>query len=312
MEEKLFWISLVFGAFAFVLRWRAKKSEFFAKEFSLAHGVLLALAGGAAGVLAATYYEKPEMSWPLSIGLAVGGFVVGWAWRAWFSRTPESDRRLFKEDLEWADTGFSAVLLAAVIMYFIVQAFKIPSGSMRLTLLEGDHLFVNKFIYGTRIPYTPKRVLRWKPVERGDVVVFHFPSEDSNNPHYGKDFIKRAIGLPGDVLEIKNKKIWINGSSLEEPYTQFVDDFIYPPLSTDTAVEFQSVWESGALARQGVGEYYRDNFGPVTVPPGHYFMMGDNRDRSFDSRFWGPLPEHYIKGRAWVVYWPLSRKKVIH
>ncbi|MBI4396301.1 MAG: signal peptidase I [Elusimicrobia bacterium] len=245
------------------------------------------------------------------LGLGAGGFSLGILWRYVRNRTPEVSWGLLREDLEWADTGFSAILLAAFIMYFFIQAFKIPSGSMRSTLLEGDHLFVNKFIYGVRIPLTQKKVFRLRDVQRGDVVVFRFPTEDKKNVHYGKDFIKRAVGLPGDTVEIRRKKVLVNGRPLEESYTQFVDDYIIPPsrLFPDQA-SFQKHWEMGLMA-QTAGEMVKDYFGPITVPPGQYFVMGDNRDRSSDSRFWGPLPDSYLKGRAWFVYLPFSRVKVI-
>jgi signal peptidase I len=182
---------------------------------------------------------------------------------------------------------------------------------MRNTLIEGDHLFVNKFVYGVRIPLTHKRVLRFRSVRRGDVVVFRFPTESKDSPHYGKDFIKRAIGLPGDTIEVRRKKVFVNGQPQDEPYTNFAEDYVIPPARIFTGpADFQKQWQSGALA-QSVGENVRDNFGPITVPPDSYFVMGDNRDRSFDSRFWGPMPDGYLKGRAWVVYLPFGRAKVI-
>lgn len=151
--------------------------------------------------------------------LGAGGYILGNGWRPRLQWSSEENGVLLRESLEWADTGFSAILLAAAIMYFVVQAFKIPSGSMRSTLLEGDHLFVNKFIYGLRVPYTGKRVLRWRDVQRGDVVVFRFPAESKESSHYGKDFIKRAIGLPGDTIEIKDKRVFVNGQEQVEPFT---------------------------------------------------------------------------------------------
>src|SRR6185295_771539 len=109
---------------------------------------------------------------------------------------------LLKDNLEWADTGFSAILLASFVMFFFVQAFKIPSGSMRMTFVEGDHLFVNKFIYGFPIPLTKKKVAPLRSVKRHDIVIFRFPSDDPNSPHYGKDFIKRVVGLSGDKVQV--------------------------------------------------------------------------------------------------------------
>jgi signal peptidase I len=172
--------------------------------------------------------------------------------------------------LEYLEALAVALVLAFVIRTFVVQAFKIPSGSMLDTLLIGDHLLVNKFLYGTRIPFTDKIILPLEDPQHGDVIVFEFPEDTS------KDFIKRIIGLPGDVLEMKDKVVYRNGEKLDEPYVKHTDP--------------------GLQAR-------RDNFGPITVPPGKYFVMGDNRDESYDSRFWGFVDKDKIRGKAWVIYW---------
>ncbi|MEA5087536.1 signal peptidase I [Solidesulfovibrio sp.] len=172
--------------------------------------------------------------------------------------------------LEYLEALAVALVLAFVIRTFVVQAFKIPSGSMLDTLLIGDHLLVNKFLYGTRIPFTDKVILPIEEPADGDVIVFEFPEDTS------KDFIKRIIGAPGDVLEMKDKVVYRNGQKLDEPYVKHTD--------------------SNIQAR-------RDNFGPITVPPGKYFAMGDNRDESYDSRFWGFVDKDKIRGKAWVIYW---------
>ena len=172
--------------------------------------------------------------------------------------------------LEYLEALAVALILAFVIRTFVVQAFKIPSGSMLDTLLIGDHLLVNKFLYGTRIPFTDKVILPFEEPADGDVIVFEFPEDTS------KDFIKRIIGAPGDVLEMKDKVVYRNGQKLDEPYVKHTDP--------------------GIQAR-------RDNFGPITVPPGKYFAMGDNRDESYDSRFWGFVDKDKIRGKAWVIYW---------
>ncbi|MEA3506152.1 MAG: signal peptidase I [Elusimicrobiota bacterium] len=185
--------------------------------------------------------------------------------------------------------GLWAVVMALFIMSFIIQAFKIPSGSMEDTLLIGDHLFVNKFIYGLRMPYNKeKRVLTFKKPKRRDIVVFEYPLDTS------KDYIKRCIGLPGETIEIKDKQVYINGEKLDEPYVYHNDPNTYP---------------NGPYLPTNLKK--RDNFGPVIIPRGEYFMMGDNRDFSSDSRVWGPLPHKYIKGEALVVYWPPSRMGLI-
>jgi signal peptidase I len=168
------------------------------------------------------------------------------------------------------------VLLALFIITFVVQAFKIPSGSMEPTLLIGDHILVNKFIYGITIPFTDKKLFQFVTPKRWDVVVFIYPEDPS------KDFIKRVIAVEGEQISIKDKKIFINGKQIEDPYGVYRDPNI------------TSGWGS---------EMSRDNFGPVTVPPHSLFFMGDNRDKSFDSRFWGYVDLNKVKGKAFIIYW---------
>ena len=225
-------------------------------------------------------------------------------------------RKVYDEVFEWIETGWSAVILAAFLMYFFIQAFKIPSGSMRNTLLEGDHLFVNKFVYGFHIPATEgKRVWALSQVKRGDIIVFECPpaalSLAEREDNVTKDFIKRCVAVSGDMVEIRNKKLYVNEKPVDEPYTSFADPSIYPALQVFASQEeYQRTWESGKFDSMPP-TIIRDNFGPVIIPPGNYFAMGDNRDRSFDSRFWGPLPDHYLKGRALLLYWPPKRIKAI-
>lgn len=223
--------------------------------------------------------------------------------------------RWTNEAIEWSDTGVSAVLLAFFIMAFIVQAFKIPSGSMQPTLLIGDHLFVNKFIYGTQIPFTLKKIWHYKEVKRYEVVVFLCPptalSEEERKNEVKKDFIKRAIGLPGDLIEIKNKVVYLNGEKMADPNARFIHDTVFKkPQLWKSNEDYQKKWEKGEFVYLPV-EAVRDNFGPIKVPENSFFVMGDNRDGSFDSRFWGPLDEKYMKGRAWLVYWPFNRFRII-
>ena len=175
---------------------------------------------------------------------------------------------------EWAEAIVIALVLALFIRTFIVQAYKIPSGSMEDTLLVGDHLLVNKFLYGTRIPFTDKKILAIREPARGDIIVFKYPNNEN------VDYIKRVIGLPGDVVEVKDKKVYVNGKKLDEPYTVFKDKDIIPRKLQP-----------------------RDNYGPVTVPEDSLFMMGDNRDRSYDSRFWGFVRLEKIQGKAFIIYW---------
>ncbi|TBR23183.1 signal peptidase I [bacterium] len=252
-------------------------------------------------------------------GLAGGALLAAFGlWRAWSTGSDAEKRRYFlNEDLEWAETVYSAVILASLLMYFLVQAFKIPSGSMESTLRIGDHLFVNKFVYGVRIPFTDKRVLRLKPVKAGDIIVFRFPTEDPEAQHcggsqFGKDFIKRVVAVGGDTLEVRGGVLVRNGEVLgKEPFTQFLDSYRGdPPALAPPPALYQELWQGGQLDLK-LGDTMKDHFGPVKVPAGAYFMMGDNRDRSCDSRFWGPVAEKYVKGKAWVIYWPPNRMGAI-
>jgi signal peptidase I len=179
---------------------------------------------------------------------------------------------------EYFESIVIAVILALFVRTFVVQAFKIPTGSMENNLLIGDHLLVNKFIYAPA--GAERRLLPMGPVHRRDVVVFKFPEDPS------RDFIKRVIGLPGETLEVREKKVYINGSALDEPYVHYL-----APAS--------GRGEQHEVTSSDV----RESFGPVTVPPDEYFMMGDNRDNSMDSRYWGFLKRDYIKGKALIIYW---------
>lgn len=192
-------------------------------------------------------------------------------------------RPAFKKSVarEYLESIVVAVILALFIRTFAIQAFKIPTGSMESNLLIGDHLLVNKLVYSPSAGPLEDRLLGKRPIERGHVVVFKFP-DDAN-----RDFIKRVIGLPGETIEIRNKKVFIDGEPLDEPYVQFLD----PPRSPDDP-------EYG-LRSEGV----RDNWGPRVVPEGHLLVLGDNRDNSRDSRFWGFLARDQVKGRALIVYW---------
>ena len=179
---------------------------------------------------------------------------------------------------EYFESLVIAVVLALFVRTFVVQAFKIPTGSMENNLLIGDHLLVNKFIFGPTPLAIGRAVLPVRPIARGDIVVFKYPDEPD------RDFIKRVIGLPGETIELKNKKVHVNGQPLDEPYVHFLT----PPSN-----DYQEVTSYDL----------RERFGPVTVPADQYFVMGDNRDNSQDSRYWGFLPRHYVKGKALLIYW---------
>ena len=175
---------------------------------------------------------------------------------------------------EYAEAIIIAILIAVVIRTFIIAAYKIPSGSMKPTLLIGDHLMVNKFIYGVKIPYFRKTIIPVTNPEKGDIIVFIYPQDRS------KDYIKRVVGTGGDTIEIKNKKIFLNGKEYSDSVGVYSDSKIYPAAINE-----------------------RDNFGPVTVPQGHLFVMGDNRDESMDSRFWGFVDLKDVEGKALIIYW---------
>ena len=172
---------------------------------------------------------------------------------------------------EYAEALIWAVALALVLTTFVVQAFKIPSGSMLETLQIGDHLLVNKFLYGLRNPFNDDYLIRGVEPKVGDIIVFRYPKDRS------LDYIKRIVGVPGDTLEMRTKVLYRNGVEVQEPYTQHSQPLIMIPG--------------------------RDNWGPITVPADKFFALGDNRDDSADSRFWGFLDRNDIRGKAWRIYW---------
>lgn len=180
---------------------------------------------------------------------------------------------------EYAESIIIAIILALVIRTFVVQAFKIPSGSMEDTLAIGDHILVSKFIYGTKIPFTTSRLLKIRDPRRGDVIVFEYPEDPS------KDFIKRVIGTPGDTVQVINKKVYVNGKVYENPHEVHKENDIIPKEQNP-----------------------RDNTDLITVPANSYFVMGDNRDRSYDSRFWKFVRNDQIKGLAFIKYWSWDKE----
>ena len=174
---------------------------------------------------------------------------------------------------EYGEALLVALILAFVIRTFVVQAYKIPSESMVGTLLVGDHLLASKFAYGIKIPFTH---YRGDDPAYGDIIIFEYPNDPS------VDYIKRVIGLPGDVITVRDKRLYRNGMPVEEKYIRYEQPNIIEPI--------------------------RDNFGPVTVPPDKYFVMGDNRDNSLDSRFWGFVDRGAIQAKAWRIYWSWDDK----
>ena len=172
---------------------------------------------------------------------------------------------------EYGEALFVALILALVIRTFVVQAFKIPSESMVKTLLVGDHLLASKFSYGIRIPFTHTYIYKGEDPVKGDIIIFEYPNDPS------VDYIKRIVGTPGDTIEVRNKQLFRNGEAVKESFIRFTEPDRIQPV--------------------------RDNFGPVTVPADKYFVMGDNRDNSMDSRFWGFVDRSAIRAKAWRIYW---------
>lgn len=192
--------------------------------------------------------------------------------------TTEPRKRPYRETLE-------ALIIAAIFLRFantfVIQTFYIPSGSMEDTLLIGDHLFVNRFIYGTAVTQVEEDALPLRGIHRGDVVIFRSPEDPTI------DIVKRCVGLPGDTVELVDKDLYINSERVgDDAYVQHKDRTTYPDLAS-------------------LPQDYRrrDQFGPYTVPEDSYFCMGDNRDHSYDSRFWGTVPRELVKGRAFMIYW---------
>jgi signal peptidase I len=189
---------------------------------------------------------------------------------------PPKKKGAIRENLE---AIILAIILALFIRTFIVQAFKIPSGSMKETLKIGDHILVNKFVYGIKLPFVKATVVPVKDPKPGDIVVFEFPEDPK------KDFIKRTVAVGGDTVEIRDKVVYVNGVRQEHPFAVVSDQYIIP----------------GRLQP-------RDNLGPVTVPEGKLFVMGDNRDHSYDSRFWGFVDLAAVKGKAFIIYWSWDKE----
>ena len=172
---------------------------------------------------------------------------------------------------EYGEALFVALILALVIRTFVVQAFKIPSESMVKTLLVGDHLLASKFSYGVKIPFTHTYIYKGEDPVMRDIILFEYPNDPS------VDYIKRIVGTPGDTIEVRNKQLFRNGEPVKESFIRFTEPDRIQPV--------------------------RDNFGPVTVPADKYFVMGDNRDNSMDSRFWGFVDRSAIRAKAWRIYW---------
>jgi len=192
-------------------------------------------------------------------------------WKKYFSKNSVAR--------EWIESILIAFVLAMVIRTFAIQAFKIPTGSMRTTLLEGDRILVNKMKYGPQIPWTHVRLPGYGKPQRGDIIVFKYPEDPQ------RDFIKRLIAFPGETVIIQEGGIYVNGAKIED--RRILNHYYY---------------NRGEYGARGQA---------IQVPAGHYFVLGDNSASSMDSRFWGFVPEYYLIGKAEIIYWPLNRMRMI-
>ncbi len=322
MEARLFLAACIMYAFTLTTRWLQKKKKLtLPAVFTKWHAAFLFLI-----LTCALYVALFVMNGGLGESYLVKKFLLGeliivalsaYGYKAAGKADGKKQEQMIKSNLDWSNTVYFAGFVASIVMFFFIQAFKIPSASMRYTLVEGDHLFVNKAAYGFRIPLTNIRFGQFQDIKRGDIIIFQFPAKDRNQincgdqTQYGRDFVKRVIGLPGETVEIKNGRPWINGQELPAQAYEVYEDI--PRISgviNDDPQAYQQIWQENILDNY-LGLELRDDFGPVVVPQGTYFVMGDNRDNSCDSRFWGPVPRENIKGKAWFIYWPLKKISLI-
>lgn len=317
MEQRLFLVACIMYAFSLGTRFLKKKGKLSTpKTFGGWHAsFLFIILGCAAYVLA--FVMGGGTGEPIGTGKIVLGAVIAlvcavYGYYKARKAEPKKQEQMMKVDLEWSNTVYFAGFVASFVMFFFIQAFKIPSASMRYTLVEGDHLFVNKAAYGFRIPFTNIRFGEFEEIKPGDIIVFRFPAKDRKQQNcggsqYGKDFVKRVIAMPGDTVQVINGRPWVNGKELpQQPYEVYENVERTPYFEEEDQAQYQKIWQEHQLDNY-LGLYLRDSFGPVIVPEGTYFAMGDNRDNSCDSRFWGPVPRENIKGKAWFVHWPLNR-----
>ncbi len=321
MEQRLFLVACIMYAFALATRWLKKKGKLTSPVsfagwhaayllfiLSCAFYMLLFIMGGGTG-------ENISLFKVVLCSVAVV-LAAGYGYISVLKAQPEQKEVVMKKDLEWCNTVYFAGFVASFVMFFFIQAFKIPSESMQNTLLVGDNLFVNKSAYGFRIPLTNIRFGEFSQIKPGDIIVFRFPAKDRKqincgDSQYGRDFVKRVIAMPGDTVEVKEGQLFVNGNKVPLQGYERYENIARVPYRPEEDLEmYQQVWENHELDNY-YGMYLRDNFGPVKVPENHYFGMGENRDNSCDSRFWGPIPRENIKGKAWFIHWPFSRMRII-
>lgn len=214
---------------------------------------------------------------------------------------PASDRTLqpMRVIWEWTRSLGLAIVLFLVVRIFVVEAFKIPTSSMEKTLLVGDFLLVNKAVYGSEVPLFGVRIPGWKEPVRNDVIVFN-PSHDPL-----KNYVKRVVGVPGDTLAMRDKVLYVNGIALTEDYARHTDRTGADAIHSNMSWQRSHLLASEAGRRRGDRRGYRpsrDNWGPLSVPEGGLFVLGDNRDNSEDSRYWGFVSRDAVRGQPWLVY----------
>ncbi|HTW92849.1 MAG TPA: signal peptidase I [bacterium] len=218
------------------------------------------------------------------------------------------------------------IIAVLLIRSFLVEAFMVPTGSMLNTILIGDFMLVNKFVYGVRLPFTDRTIVHVSSPKRGDIVIFRFPLDPDVPPGASRIFpaqlpllplfwnsskgffqwytplslIKRCVAVAGDTVEYRDKQLYVNGKQQVEPYVQHVDGRTFPGLPKLS--DYQRRWERHDFFRTELSAYVRDQFGPIVVPSGCIFVMGDNRDNSEDARFFGPLDLRHIRGKPLVMY----------
>lgn len=321
MEQHLFIAACIMYGFTLVTRFLLKRKKLSSPlNFGIWNAVFLFLILSCALYVVSFVMRgggSEPINWTKTIILQIIILAISiWGFFSGKKANTEKQDKLINSNLDWSNTVYFAGFVASVVMFLFLQAFKIPSASMRYTLVEGDHLFVNKAVYGFRVPFTNKIFGQLSDIKKGDIIIFRFPAKDRSQincgeTQYGRDFVKRVIAVGGDKVEVKNGRPWVNGEEVPLQGYEVYENVQRLPFQepADSAL-YQKLWQEHKLDNFA-GGILRDTFGPVVVPEGTYFAMGDNRDNSCDSRFWGPVPRENIKGKAWFIYWPLNKIKFI-